>query len=79
MHRFNVNLPLNLCKTHLQKSKNLNNLLIADMQEIFFPLNSQTFLVNSVASTWVSEIFSRLNNSQILYYKGQIPYVKFQN
>ena len=52
LHRFNVNLPLNLCKAHLQKSGNSEitcSMLIPDMQDIFLPLNSKAFPVNSVA------------------------------
>ena len=52
-------------------------MLISDIKEIFFPLNSQAFLVNSVARTWVSGIFSCLSNSQIPSIENPVFFVEF--
>ena len=47
------------------------------MQEITFPLDSQAFPDSSVARTWVSEIFSCLSDSQILFLRAKSIFKKF--
>ena len=77
-HKYDVNLPLNLCDAHLQKSKYSEiTCWYLLCKRSFLHQTARHFPVNSVARIWIWAIFSCLSNSQIPYLKNSMLPVDF--